>query len=96
MGIVAVETDIFGKLGVVGPVGDLRDDAEDIDWISAREEEFLRDSEVEDPDLGLREKRPILSNRNTAIRMRIFACSIVRYAAAGLGLVIEASEFPPH
>lgn len=50
--------DILEKPGVAG---DLRDDCEDIEVISAREEEFLRDVEVLDADLSLREKSPILA-----------------------------------
>jgi hypothetical protein len=52
--------DILEKPGVAG---DLRDDSEDMEPISAREEEFLRESpeaEVAEPDLGLREKRPMV------------------------------------
>jgi len=53
--------DILEKPGVAG---DLRDDSEDMEPISAREEEFLRESpeaEVAEPDLGLREKRPMVN-----------------------------------
>jgi hypothetical protein len=53
--------DIFEKPGVAG---DLREDWEDVDWISARDEEFLREPEVLDADLSLREKRPILAGSN--------------------------------
>lgn len=42
--------------------GDLREDWEDVDCISAREDEFLRvEPEVLDADLSLREKSPILA-----------------------------------
>lgn len=59
----------MSMVGIVGGIevcdiferpGDLREDCEDVDCISAREEEFLRvDPEVLDADLSLREKRPI-------------------------------------
>jgi hypothetical protein len=62
--MVAVEEAILEKLGVVGPVGDLREDVEDIDWISAREGEFLREAEVVELDLSLREKKPIFVELN--------------------------------
>jgi hypothetical protein len=48
------------KPGVAGVTGDFRDDCEDIEPISARLEEFLREPpEVVEPDLSLREKRPM-------------------------------------
>lgn len=50
--------DILEKPGVAG---DLREDWEDTDWISARDEEFLRESEMLDAALSLREKSPILA-----------------------------------
>ena len=53
--------DILEKPGVAG---DLRDDSEDMEPISAREEEFLREpteAEVVEPDLVLREKRPMVN-----------------------------------
>ena len=59
--------DIFEKPGVAG---DLREDWEDMDWISAREEEFLRDPEVLDADLSLREKSPMLAVMSRALVMR--------------------------
>lgn len=51
---------IFEKPGVPGVTGDLSDDCEDMDPMSARLEEFLREpSEVVEPDVFLREKRPM-------------------------------------
>ena len=47
---------------ILGRPGDLREDWEDVDCISAREDEFLRvEPEVLDADLSLREKSPILA-----------------------------------
>ncbi len=52
--------DILEKPGVAGVTGDFSDDWEDWEPISARLEEFLRDPpEVVEPDLSLREKRPM-------------------------------------
>jgi hypothetical protein len=58
---------IFGSAGMdilenAGVAGDLRDDCEDMEFASAKLEELFRDPpEVMDPDLSLREKRPILA-----------------------------------
>jgi hypothetical protein len=49
--------DILEKPGVAG---DLRDDCEDCDVVSARDE-FIREPEVVDADLSLREKSPIVA-----------------------------------
>ncbi len=52
---------IFEKPGVPGVTGDLRDDCEDMEPMSARLDEFLREpSEVVEPDVFLREKRPMV------------------------------------
>jgi hypothetical protein len=71
--MVAVEGVILEKLGVVGPVGDLREDVEDIDWISAREGEFLREAEAVELDLSLREKNPIFVELN-GVFLRVGQC----------------------
>jgi hypothetical protein len=53
--------DILEKPGVAGVRGDFKDDWDDIEPISARVDEFLRDPpEVVEPDLSLREKRPMV------------------------------------
>lgn len=61
MGMVgAIGFAIFEKPGVPGVTGDLSDDCEDIEPMSARLEEFLREpSEVVESDVFLREKRPM-------------------------------------
>lgn len=55
--------DILVKLekpGVTGVTGDFSDDCEDIDVMSARLDEFLREPpEVVDSEVFLREKRPM-------------------------------------
>ena len=50
--------DIFEKPGVAG---DFKDDCEETEVISAMDEEFLREPDVLDADLSLREKSPILA-----------------------------------
>lgn len=51
--------DILEKPGVAG---DLSEEADEMELISAREDEFLRDEEVMvEPDLSLREKRPMVA-----------------------------------
>lgn len=52
--------DILEKPGVAG---DFKDDCEDMDAISARLDEFLRDPEVVEDPLSLRENRPMLTIR---------------------------------
>ena len=55
---------IFEKPGVPGVTGDLSDDCEDMEPMSARLEEFLREpSEVVEPDVFLREKRPMVARQ---------------------------------
>jgi hypothetical protein len=51
---------IFEKPGVAGVTGDFSEDCEDMEPISARLDEFLREPpEVVDSDVFLREKRPM-------------------------------------
>jgi hypothetical protein len=55
-----IAIDIFEKPGVAGVTGDFSDDCEDMDAMSARLDEFLREPpEVVDSDVFLREKRPM-------------------------------------
>lgn len=52
---------ILEKPGVCGVTGDFKDDCEDMEPMSARLDEFLRDPpEVVEPDVFLREKRPMV------------------------------------
>jgi hypothetical protein len=57
-------TDILVKAGVAG---DLREDWEDMEAISAREDEFFRDEAMVEPDLSLREKRPMLAGEDFVV-----------------------------
>jgi len=55
---------IFEKPGVPGVTGDLSDDCEDIEPMSARLEEFFREpSDVVESDVFLREKRPMVARQ---------------------------------
>jgi len=52
---------ILEKPGVPGVTGDLREDCEDMEPMSARLDEFLREPpDVVEPDVFLREKRPMV------------------------------------
>src|SRR5882724_9706617 len=57
--------DIFEKPGVAG---DFREDCDDIEPSSARLDELFRDPpDVVEPDLSLREKRPMLADWNALL-----------------------------
>jgi hypothetical protein len=61
------------KPGVAGVAGDFSEDCEDMEPISARLEEFLREPpEVVEPDLSLREKRPMAQGNWFVVRVPCF------------------------
>jgi len=72
-------------------VGDLREDCEDMDWISPRFEEFLRvlPEVVEPADLSLREKIPMFVVRWNPV---LWGEGLSWHGYRGAGVLIRSSS----